>query len=215
MFIRNLFVSLIVAVSALGCTSGVKQTEISEFELPRQATHMISNEFGSGSGVMIAPNLMLTAAHVAIHNNSMSPLQVNEKPVKIVLINEEIDIALIEVQQGCPCIDLGKSIPKDSKVVIVGYPVGKHLAMQVVTEGRVQGVKLEDKRLISTAPAAPGNSGGGTFAMIDGQWKLVGILVEIAALPSGIFGSIPVFHISRSVDIDTIKEFLKYINVQK
>src|SRR3990167_8444922 len=184
------------------------------FDTPRSFVHKIyqlregctepSRECvgGSGSAVMVAPGLALTAAHVAGNKN----LYILGRPVKTIKIDEERDIALVSVALDCPCAPLGNMPNLDDKVVAVGWPLG---AVEFATEGRVQGWDVF--RIWSNSPIAPGNSGGGLFAFLMGQWKLVGITVEVAGLNLGFFG-IPVVTMTRSVDVNTIIYFIHHIH---
>lgn len=182
------------------------------FDTPRSFVHKIyqlregctepSRECvgGSGSVVMVAPGLALTAAHVAMNEN----LYINGKLTKTIKIDEERDIALVSVALDCPCAPLGNMPNLDDKVVAVGWPLG---AVEFATEGRVQG--WDRFRIWSSSPIAPGNSGGGLFAFQAGEWKLVGITVEVAGLNLGFFG-MPVVTMTRSVDVDTIMYFIHH-----
>ena len=182
------------------------------FDTPRSFVHKIyqlregctepSRECvgGSGSVVMVAPGLALTAAHVAMNEN----LYINGKLTKTIKIDEERDIALVSVALDCPCAPIGSMPNLDDKVVAVGWPLG---AVEFATEGRVQG--WDRFRIWSSSPIAPGNSGGGLFAFQAGEWKLVGITVEVAGLNLGFFG-MPVVTMTRSVDVDTIMYFIHH-----
>ena len=186
--------------------------DYSSFDTPRSYVYKIYNlregcteldsacEGGSGSAVVIAPGLALTAAHVAVNKN----LYINGKPVTTVKIDEERDIALVSVALDCPCATIGSMPNLDDKVVAVGWPLG---AVEFATEGRVQGWDVF--RIWSNSPIAPGNSGGGLFAFQMGQWKLVGITVEVAGMSLGFFG-MPVVTMTRSVDVNTIMYFIHH-----
>ena len=157
---------------------------------------------GSGSAVMVAPGLALTVAHVAGNKK----LYILGKQVTTVKIDEERDIALVSVALDCPCAPIGSMPNLDDKVVAVGWPLG---AVEFATEGRVQG--WDRFRIWSNSPIAPGNSGGGLFAFQMGQWKLIGLTVEVAGLNLGFFG-IPVVTMTRSVDVNTIIYFIHHIH---
>lgn len=182
------------------------------FDYPRSVVHMVSNtKGGHGSGVMIAHNLMLTAFHVS--GPEGKDLTVNGKPVKVLKFDSDLDVALLEVEQGCPCIPITSDVPApDSEVLAVGFPLS---VGQVATIGHAQGVV--DKILISTAPTIFGNSGGGLF-MWNWQdalfqfwnmqhWVLVGITVNIAGANLGFFG-VPVAHLGGSVPSASIMKFI-------
>lgn len=163
---------------------------------------------GNGSGVMIAPRRMLTAAHVAAID-SQYPLLLNGKRIKVLKIDEDLDIALLEVEEDCPCVPLVSKMPaQDSQIAVVGFPVYREGVPQFLTEGRVMGKDTTRPRITSAVLAAPGNSGGGLFIYNNDQWELAGIVVELSAIGS-MFGVVPVFHVVHAVDPETIKKFLQ------
>lgn len=166
-------------------------------------------DVGKSSGVMIGPRQMLTAAHIAVVHSESTPLMIDGKPiVKVLKIDEVTDLALLEVDIDGPYLPMGKMPVNDTKVVLVGYPANEFIGVAVITEGRVMGRNPGETRVIATTPAAPGNSGGGLFTVVDGKWVLVGILVATAGTTiQGMFPAM-VYHLSLSVDPDTIKKFL-------
>ena len=171
------------------------------FGTPRSYVHKIYDERGgSGSVVMVAPGLALTAAHVAQNKD----LFILGKPVKTLKIDEERDIALVSVDLPCPCAPIGSMPNLDDKVVAIGFSLGK---AEFATEGRVQGWDVF--RIWSNNSIVFGNSGGGLFAFQMGQWVLIGITVETAGANLGWLG-IPVMHMTRSVDVNTIVYFIHH-----
>ena len=179
-----------------------------DFSQIRAATRLLEVPgLGNGSGVMIAPGRMLTAAHVASIDESF-PLLLNGKRIKVLKIDESLDLALLAVEEDCPCVPLTSVSPsQDTSVAVVGFPVYREGMPQFLTEGRVMGMDTTRPRLTSAVLAAPGNSGGGLFVLKDDKWELVGIVVELSAIGS-LFGVVPVFFVVHSVDTDSIKGFL-------
>lgn len=153
-----------------------------DFSGARNATRQISaptQESSFCSGVMVAPGRMITAAHCT--DGEMS---VNGKPVRLLARSTQDDIALLEVQDDCPCAPIAMKSPAvDEPVIVVGYPLNASVRVAFLTEGRAEGEA--DGRLRLTASIAPGNSGGGVFALRSGRWELVGIAVSIARNCSG------------------------------
>ena len=173
----------------------------------RAATKMVYLEqFGNGSGIMIAPGRMLTAGHVAIIHSEQTPLMVDGEPIIRVIkfeLEDKKDLAILEVKAGCPCVPLGDVPGVDADVAMVGFPYGKAgLEVQVLTLGKFMGFSEALNRLVTTAAVAPGTSGGGLFTKVDGEWRLIGVLVEGA----GIGGPT---HLSLAIPYKTIIEFLK------
>lgn len=183
-----------------GCSTKAK------YEDARASVHLINVNGGNGSGVMIAPFLMLTAAHVVGDGTNVTVGPKN-LPAKLLHKDEKADIALLHVAIACPCAGFAVPPKPDDAVVIIGYPVNEYVKVQMVTEGLVQG--LIGNRLAMSAPAAGGNSGGGVFVFQDGEWRLAGILVEVAGWCMGFGNCYPMPHLSRAVDTETMVAFLE------
>ena len=205
---KKLLLAIFAAVVLIGCASIPNQTSYS----PRSEVHKLANGGGSGSGVVIAPGYVLTAAHVAVEPGLMIAGHGKDTGVVAAAGQGTLDLALLaypKATASCPCAKLADNdAVVDEPVIVVGYPYG---IAQVVTRGESQGVrniKVPDEtglsytaehRLVITAPAAPGNSGGGVFAYRDGKWQLVGILTEAASQGN----------LSLAIPVSDIKKFLK------
>lgn len=179
-----------------------------DYSPARQSVHRIYTQNGSnGSGVMIYPKLMLTAAHVAIIPN----LMVNGKPVmKVIKRDDNKDIALLLVDENCPCAELSPEFPQlDDDVIAIGFPLHYLIKTQILTKGQYQGYIEKENRFMVTTPIAPGNSGGGLFIEKNGKFYLIGIMVEVSGFNNELGIGLPVFHLARAVDIQTIIEFLR------
>lgn len=136
------------------------------------------------SGVAIKPNVILTAAHCDVSDQVPGAIiSVNGRQVSIIKKDQDKDLMLLFVPGlDSPTVPVGTYVPvQDSPVVLVGYPLG---LIQYVTEGRVQGSvelpeaivgKVTPKMLAVSAMGDPGNSGGGLFQLVNGQYVLVGI----------------------------------------
>ena len=187
--------------------------ESRSFDLPRQTVHYIEigEKIGTCSGVAVSENLVLTAAHcVAILDNDKTiKIKVSGKVAKLLRQDRANDIALLQVDIGCPCASLAAESPElDDKLIAVGWPLGK---AEVVTEGRYQGLAGFYDRYItfSTTPIVFGHSGGGLFKYnwAMGRWELVGITVGVAGADLGYMG-IPVFHLTLSTPVEVIRHWL-------
>lgn len=176
----------------------------------RAATvHIQIGDSGTCSGVVIAPETVLTAAHCV--EGGKDVLHVGDKPVGAVRADPGKDIAVLRVAGvACPCVPVASQSPlRDTPVTIVGYPM--NLA-QILTEGRFMG-RITDPdapdeikpRMVATAPVAFGNSGGPVFAYQDGKLRVVGIVSALRG--SGPYTG-PIWHLALLVSVETIREFL-------
>lgn len=182
----------------------------------RQEVGVLKADNGVGSGVVIAPGLVLTAKHVV----EIGGLQFRGGSIKGVVLAEadDADLGLLYYPRGegaavCPCAKLASyDALVDEPVYVIGYPYG---IAQVVTVGISQGVQSNvtvpgdpwnlteaklGRRLVVTAGAAPGNSGGGVYVKRRGEFRLVGIVIEVV---SGYGASL-----TLAVPISEIKTFL-------
>jgi S1-C subfamily serine protease len=197
--------ALILFVLAIGaCTKA---------DFPRGQVRKLMTENGSGSGVVIRPGLVLTARHVAIAKGLLITKEGAKGEGVILSEQEKVDLALIRYPLGespCPCVALADSEAGiDEPVYVIGYPLG---IAAMVTLGHSQGVidvSVKDmwgnahslgRRLVLTAGVHPGNSGGGVFVYRNGQYQLVGILVEMLGRPGG--------PLSFAIPLSDIKDFL-------
>lgn len=147
------------------------------------------------SAVVVAPGVALTAGHCLQRN-----LQVDGRKVESVKLPVDgKDIAVLRVPGlKCPCVARGVRPVKGDQVIAVGFPVDREGNRVVSPVARVTAVGP----LQSVAPSFPdsphaaehyivtdaaiidhGDSGGGLFAMQQGQWKVIGI--NAIGIPEG------------------------------
>lgn len=127
-----------------------------------------------GSGVVIAPHLVATNAHVV---EGASGLTVSRGmatwPVTRVRLDPSRDLCLLSVPElTVPPVEMASEpVVIGQEVLTVGYPGGHG---PVATSGRLRGIWYhEDAQLLqSDAITLPGNSGGGLF---DQQGRLLGL----------------------------------------
>jgi len=192
---------LLVVLLIAGCAIA----PVPPYSAPRATVHKLHNSLGSASGVMVAPGVILTAGHVAEQEN----LLIDGVPATTVRQDADDDVGVLSTSVGCPCATISMSPPViDEPVIVIGYPLQGVLHGQVMTEGRVQA--LEGNRIVLTAPAAAGNSGGGVFAMRDGEWQLIGVLIEMLGQPidAPMSAYAPVNYLTRAVDMVTASKYL-------
>jgi S1-C subfamily serine protease len=188
----------------LGCTQG---------EYPRDQVRKLTYGPGVASGVVVRPGLVLTAKHVAINKNIVLVKGGRNGEGAILSEIEHVDLALLRFplsESPCPCVRLADyEAELDEPVYVVGYPLG---LAPMVTIGHSQGVMsvsvTDDfgtvhnagKRLVLTVGIQPGNSGGGVFVYRQGEYQLVGIVVEMINRSGG--------PISFAVPLTDIVDFL-------
>ncbi len=188
-----------------GCAGDISK----DYTQLRAATVQVTvGDLGNCSGVAVAPNRVLTAAHC-----DAPDLRVNGLKAVVIKKDEKRDLMVLGVDVSGPYIPLAKTSPKqDTRVVVVGYPMD---VRQTITEGLWQG-KIKYNALNNltnvwssiTAAVSPGNSGGPVFAKIHGQWRLVGIVSAVYNL-GGMFGSDLQNHLAFVVPVEEIKTFVK------
>ena len=212
---KSLLVVLVFSLSFLGADIYRISTS---YDVPRSVVHRIDVfspsgvSLGHGSGVSIAPGLILTASHVVGGATAESPqtiiIKIDGYLAKVVSIDPKVDLALLSVNVSCPCIPLASESPlSDTPVVAVGYPLS---FPQTTTEGLWQSF-LPENVALSTTPIAFGNSGGGLFhwSWLHMRWELVGVPVGVAGVSLGMFG-IPVFNYTMSVPVERVLYFLHH-----
>jgi S1-C subfamily serine protease len=214
-FFKGLRSITILGALVIGLMYAIMQTGQFDYAGPRSTVHAIYGEAeaksSQGSGVMIAPRLMLTVAH----GMTNGPVFVGalRAPAKVLRVDKEKDLALLLVAMDCPCARVAAVEPEiDERLLAIGYPMNTVLGVQVLTEGRYQGVKAESPSAAITTPLAPGNSGGGVFAWDGMRWSLVGIAegVTVTLLRSRFlpYEQSMLSHLGSAVSFDAMKAFL-------
>lgn len=131
---------------------------------------------GTGSGVALGGNEIITNCHVALAG---SRLQVkfgqDSYDATVAVADEERDLCKLSVKGlNAPAAVIGASgeLRTGQRVVAIGAPHGLDLT---ISDGIVSSLRpLEGGTLIqTTAPVSPGSSGGGLF---DSAGRLVGIV---------------------------------------
>jgi serine protease Do len=157
-----------------------------------------------------AGSYILTNHHVVAHGRQLraalenrAPHNGAEYPVRLVAVDEEIDLALLHLEVN----DLPQAMIADSRnlrvgqlVLAVGHPWGQR---SVVTAGLVSGLSKAQTRgrrgevdiIRSDARLAPGNSGG---PLVNASGAVVGINTMIVGGDQGI--AIPSHVASAFVD---------------
>ena len=159
--------------------------ELSEF--PLESVLYLSNDFGSGSGVLIAPNKIITARHVIEGNNFIDIRSYDSdntfiRSSRLFAFNEcDMGIVTLEKDILLKPIPLGDSddLKIGDTIYCIGYPWGVNT--DIVTKGIVSGLKVCKEELfgdvwlmVIDASCQPGYSGG---AAINDKGELIGIVV--------------------------------------
>jgi len=188
------------AVSASACDWPDHETQ--------QSIIPVAADDGSyASGIVIAPNKVLTAAHViASSNHAFVAVDYDFMPARILQIDEEKDLAVMEVDTGSitPII-LSHSEPYlNEPVWAIGYPNARSNTTSV---GR-----FKNKRngvFHTSAHIDAGGSGGGLIHCVDGQFVLAGMLRGYGAYVTG-GSTIKIQNHSVSVTVSDIVRFVTW-----
>jgi len=173
-------------------------TQDPDYDSPWQARVPSSS---TGSGVVIAPNRVLTGAHVVANSTFLQVQKVSapEKRVAhVVSICHDSDLALLEVadpefMKDVECAVLGEIPALRDRVAVCGFPVGGEEVS--ITEGVVSRIEVQryshsQRYLLAvTVDAAinSGNSGGPVFK----EGKVIGIAFQKLGDAEGIGELVP------------------------
>ena len=160
-------------------------TQTPDYDSPWQAR---SPSNGTGSGVVVGDNEILTGAHVIANATFIQVQKVadpNKGIAKVKAVCHDADLALLEVidqgfLQGIDPVEIGSLPDRRDKVSVVGFPVGGEEVS--ITEGVVSRIEVQryshsQRHLLAvTVDAAinEGNSGGPVFK----EGKIVGIAFQ-------------------------------------
>ena len=165
---------------------------------------------GSGTGVVIAGNLILTNAH-NVADAKLITISKNDDgfpmPATVFAVNHQCDLALLKVEDakffdGITPFEIGETPPVQSQVFAVGYPLGGDGVS--ITQGIVSRIETVlyshsyyDRHLAAQLDAAinPGNSGGPVI--FDG--KIAGIAFQGVGNADGV---------GYMIHTDVIRHFL-------
>ena len=139
----------------------------------------IETPAGRGSGFFVAPDLVITNAHV-VEDNSSVTLRMSDggsAAARVLRTSPEVDIAIVRVNQpkpGQPTMAMGtvNGARAGQEVIAIGSPLG--MLQNTVTRGIVSAVRNAGGVILIQTDAAinRGNSGG---PLIDRTGKVIGI----------------------------------------
>ncbi len=135
------------------------------------------------SGVVIAHNRVLTAAHAVIDSEQVFvEVGYGYEPALILMLDENKDLAVMEVDTGSVNpIKLSRREPyHNERVWAIGFPLARSKTTSVGNfKNNFNGA------LHTTAPIDSGESGGGLISCDDGHFVLAGMLRGFAAYRVG------------------------------
>lgn len=159
-----------------------------------------TEQIGSGSGVVIAPDgYILTNDHV-VHNAQQLSVTLTSGitlPATSVGVDPATDLAVIRAEgSGLPYATLGESglLRVGQLIIAIGNPFGFQSTVSTgVVSALGRALRSQQGRLIEniiqhTAPLNPGNSGG---PLVDSKGRIVGINTAIITMAQGIGFAIP------------------------
>jgi len=176
----SVFIALLLASGQVGAQCGWPN------RIALDSVVRVTSDDGShASGVVVAPDRVLTAAH-AIDQNFRSYVRIDGslKLARVVMIDRQKDLAILHANTGniLP-IPIGEgSLSTSETVWAVGFPRAES---KTTSSGSFK-VRAEiDGALHTTAPIDSGQSGGGLISCERGQHVLAGMLRGFAAYVNG------------------------------
>jgi len=143
-----------------------------------------------GSGFAVAPDLVLTAAHVAQSLGAQATVtsSAGRQPVRVVGIRKDDDIALLEVKQSLPPLTLAAAVPRVGEwIVVMGNPFGAGMVATAGIVSAAPGAITANpelaRRIQINAAVNPGNSGG---PVVNLAGEVVGATTTLVAAGQGI-----------------------------
>lgn len=220
---RRLFIALTLFFSAVVVTAApalyyqhLERASTASLSFARavESVWFIQTPAGTGSGVLIATDTFVTAAHVVA---GLTKVQVKHPKLTggglhdadVLYVDLRFDIAILKTHDnltGPIATQATRSPAPGERVVAVGFPLG--LSDVVLTEGFMNGRRdipyFElGNALITSAAIAPGNSGGALFYQsLSGEWVFAGVAHAILGANYGV-QSFPVWHISLFIPVES------------
>lgn len=205
---------LIAFVCAFAACSGIAQASCSNvvpFAVSDTVLVVSADDGTTGSGVVVAPNRVLTAAH-AVRSGGGLQAKVGDQlvPAHAVSFDMQRDLALLAVNTGdLPVLNLMvRDLSPGENIWVAGFPRGgaKQFAF-----GQVVGPWQDALRV--TALVEQGQSGGALLACDEGAIYLGGTLSGYGALErDGLQQRLPDF--SLAVPVAELRSFLLSAGVQ-
>ncbi len=168
----------IFIIALLACISPVYAVE-SECGWPDHRTQAgilpVATDDGSyASGVVIAENRVLTAAHAVVNaDQAFVRVDFDFRRARVISVDQEKDLAVMVVDtDDIDPIPLSRRDPYENEPVwAIGFP---HASSKTTSAGKFQ--NKSDGVLHTSAPIYAGESGGGLIACDKGDFVLAGML---------------------------------------
>lgn len=143
-----------------------------------------------GSGFAVGPTLVITAAHVA--QNAGRAIVVTSaqgrQPARLVGMDEQDDVALLEVSQPLPALMLATASPKVGEwILVLGNPFGSGMTATAgivsAAPGSITATPILARQVQINAAVNPGNSGGPVCNL---RGEVIGATTTLVAAGQGI-----------------------------
>jgi len=168
---------------------GVQTAATGERE-PRRRRVYADTVFGHGSGVAIAPRLVLTARHVVWGGAAwavMLPGQNRPIAARPIFVDLELDLAFLQTAEDLPDhveLPAVRSLRMSEPVSTSGYPLDLREPNPAAVSGEVSRV-TRDGLLHLAMPVNPGNSGG---PVVDAQGRVIAVISQRGLPQAGVSG---------------------------
>jgi putative serine protease PepD len=179
---------------------------------------------GSGSGTAIDDRHILTNQHVVAALSDKGTLQVRGwvregtrvLPVifdaTVLASDKAKDLALLRIDGawvGSTATLAAHEPDEGTSVCKSGAALGKRPMVTCGLSGGIDSNVLAGLRhYIHSAPIAPGDSGGGVHAVIDGRWQLIAVTRAMGVMAYG-FGGVPLSTMAMAVPLADVKAFIE------
>ena len=146
---------------------------------PQDAAPPEGEATGSGTAFYVAPEVLVTAAHVVRGCDAMR--RIDGLPLEVMAADEDLDLAVLTAPEpSADWLDMGAAdLPRlGEPVTALGYPYLGNLGQGLtVTGGNVsalRGIDGGEGEIMISAPVQPGNSGG---PLLNGSGAVIGVVV--------------------------------------
>lgn len=163
--------------------------------------------YGNGSGVVIGPSTVITAAHVVSRGEHFYVVgrAANLLSATVVAFVPEFDLAVLQVPDlpPTPAPELAEGFPRSNGVVLNRGPLGVEahayslIRSVVASVPRVGGPEIDDRPVLEiSARLQRGDSGG---PLIDDQGRLAGIAFGVDPGNSGVAYASPAYSVRATL----------------